>query len=98
MATADITGGFDCEESPKVKTVGESLQKLVHKAFASGGPSGQKIKNFLNGTWLGHPLHAVLTDVPIGAKKLKYRRLPPILGMFLFTLKVAASREPSPPA
>jgi nitrite reductase/ring-hydroxylating ferredoxin subunit/uncharacterized membrane protein len=25
------------------------------------------IKDLLNGTWLGHPLHAVLTDVPIGA-------------------------------
>ncbi|MEA2621939.1 MAG: hypothetical protein QOH61_849 [Chloroflexota bacterium] len=25
------------------------------------------LKDFLNGTWLGHPLHAVLTDVPIGA-------------------------------
>jgi len=67
MATPDITGGFDREESPKTKAVEESLQKLVHKAFASAGPSGQKFKNFLNGTWLGHPLHAVLTDVPVGA-------------------------------
>jgi nitrite reductase/ring-hydroxylating ferredoxin subunit/uncharacterized membrane protein len=25
------------------------------------------VKDFLNGSWLGHPLHAVLTDVPIGA-------------------------------
>jgi len=25
------------------------------------------VQNFLNGTWLGHPLHAVVTDVPIGA-------------------------------
>ncbi|MGZ8501795.1 MAG: Rieske 2Fe-2S domain-containing protein [Candidatus Limnocylindrales bacterium] len=25
------------------------------------------IRSFLNGTWLGHPLHAVMTDVPIGA-------------------------------
>lgn len=25
------------------------------------------IRSLLNGTWLGHPLHAVLTDVPIGA-------------------------------
>jgi nitrite reductase/ring-hydroxylating ferredoxin subunit/uncharacterized membrane protein len=25
------------------------------------------IKDFLNGTWLGHPVHAALTDVPIGA-------------------------------
>ena len=25
------------------------------------------IKDFLNGPWLGHPVHSVLTDVPIGA-------------------------------
>lgn len=25
------------------------------------------VQNFLNGTWLGHPVHAVVTDVPIGA-------------------------------
>jgi len=65
--TPDITGGFDCHESPKIKEVGETLQKLVHKAFASAGHSGQEVKNFLHGTWLGHPLHAVLTDVPVGA-------------------------------
>jgi nitrite reductase/ring-hydroxylating ferredoxin subunit/uncharacterized membrane protein len=28
---------------------------------------GAKIKNALHGTWLGHPLHAALTDIPIGA-------------------------------
>jgi nitrite reductase/ring-hydroxylating ferredoxin subunit/uncharacterized membrane protein len=25
------------------------------------------IQNFLNGSWLGHPVHAVVTDVPVGA-------------------------------
>ena len=25
------------------------------------------IQGFLNGTWLGHPVHAAITDVPIGA-------------------------------
>jgi hypothetical protein len=25
------------------------------------------VQNFLNGSWLGHPVHAVVTDVPIGA-------------------------------
>jgi nitrite reductase/ring-hydroxylating ferredoxin subunit/uncharacterized membrane protein len=25
------------------------------------------IQNFLNGTWLGHPVHSVVTDVPVGA-------------------------------
>jgi len=29
------------------------------------GPT-RPLKDFLNGTWLGHPLHAVLTDAPIG--------------------------------
>ena len=43
----------------------ETLQNLVHKAFGFRG--GRSIKNFLHGTWLGHPLHVILTDVPIGA-------------------------------
>src|SRR5256714_5035885 len=45
----------------------ERLQKLLHQSFASSGRGGQKIKNVLHGTWLGHPLHVILTDVPIGA-------------------------------
>jgi nitrite reductase/ring-hydroxylating ferredoxin subunit/uncharacterized membrane protein len=67
MATPDITGGSDPAESKEARAVAESLQKLVHKAFASAGPSGQKLKNFLNGIWLGDPLHVILTDVPVGA-------------------------------
>lgn len=31
-----------------------------------GGP-GKLLQDFLNGAWLGHPLHPVLTDVVIGA-------------------------------
>jgi nitrite reductase/ring-hydroxylating ferredoxin subunit/uncharacterized membrane protein len=58
------------EESraPATKPVEERLQKLVDKAlYSSGSATAQKIRNFLNGTWLGEPLHVVLTDVPIGA-------------------------------
>jgi len=66
-ATPDITGGSDCDESPKSKAAGEGLQKLIHEAFSSAGPGGQRAKNFLNGTWIGHPLHVILTDIPIGA-------------------------------
>ncbi|MBA3916597.1 MAG: Rieske 2Fe-2S domain-containing protein [Acidobacteriales bacterium] len=67
--TPDITGGLDCEESqkPQLKPIEENLQKFVHKAFASGGERGQAVKNFLNGTWIGEPLHVILTDIPIGA-------------------------------
>jgi nitrite reductase/ring-hydroxylating ferredoxin subunit/uncharacterized membrane protein len=46
----------------------EKLQKAVDKALYSGGsPTAQKLRNFLNGTWIGEPLHVILTDVPIGA-------------------------------
>lgn len=48
-----------------MKPAEEGLQKLVHKAFEFKG--GQQAKNFLNGTWMGHPLHVILTDIPIGA-------------------------------
>jgi nitrite reductase/ring-hydroxylating ferredoxin subunit/uncharacterized membrane protein len=53
--------------SPHAST-DERLQKLIDKFLYGGGrSSAQKIRNFLNGTWLGEPLHVVLTDVPIGA-------------------------------
>lgn len=47
--------------------IGDALQKTVERAYAAGGPTGQQVKNLLSGTWLGHPLHPLLTDVPIGA-------------------------------
>ncbi|HEU5414209.1 MAG TPA: DUF2231 domain-containing protein, partial [Candidatus Angelobacter sp.] len=46
----------------------DKLQKTVDKAlYAGGSPAAQRLRNFLNGTWLGEPLHVVLTDVPVGA-------------------------------
>ena len=47
--------------------VGDPLQKFVNSVFSSRGETGKQVKNFLNGTWLAHPLHPVLTDVPVGA-------------------------------
>jgi nitrite reductase/ring-hydroxylating ferredoxin subunit/uncharacterized membrane protein len=44
------------------------LQKALDKALYGGGRrEAQELRNFLNGTWLGEPLHVVLKDVPIGA-------------------------------
>src|SRR6185312_9958092 len=45
----------------------ETLQKTLHRAFESGGEAGVRVKDALHGTWLGHPLHVVLTDIPLGA-------------------------------
>lgn len=47
--------------------VADELKKGVSAAFGAAGEGGRKVKNALHGTWLGHPLHPVLTDVPLGA-------------------------------
>ncbi|MDQ3810117.1 MAG: Rieske 2Fe-2S domain-containing protein [Chloroflexota bacterium] len=43
------------------------LQGALKTLVDQGGPAAQRVKNWLNGVWLGHALHPALTDVPIGA-------------------------------
>lgn len=50
-----------------IEQTAAAVQPAVLNAFEKGGKAGQKVKNFLHGTWLGHPLHPILTDIPIGA-------------------------------
>jgi nitrite reductase/ring-hydroxylating ferredoxin subunit/uncharacterized membrane protein len=66
VMAADLNCGSPKEaQQPPVD---EKLQRLLDKAlYANGSPEAQKLRNFLNGTWLGEPLHVVLTDVPVGA-------------------------------
>ena len=65
---SDVDSTRGSSSAPVRQPVDEKLQKLLDKALYGGGhPSAQKIRNFLNGTWLGEPLHVVLTDVPVGA-------------------------------
>src|SRR5438105_9596392 len=47
--------------------VADAVQPLINQAFSNAGETGHTVKDFLNGVWLGHPLHPVITDVPIGA-------------------------------
>ncbi len=47
--------------------LGDVVAPLIGKAFTAAGQAGKDTKDFLNGVWLGHPLHPVLTDIPIGA-------------------------------
>ena len=50
-----------------LEPIAERLQGALHEAGEQGGPTARRVKDFLNGTWLGHPLHPVLTDAAIGA-------------------------------
>lgn len=55
------------EQQEWLAPVEQPLADAVRAAFQSLGPGGQKVRNAFHGTWLGHPVHVVLTDVPVGA-------------------------------
>jgi hypothetical protein len=58
----EISALIDAQES-WAKPVGERVQGWLGQLFADRRP----LKDALNGTWLGHPLHPAITDVPVGA-------------------------------
>ncbi|HSO28650.1 MAG TPA: Rieske (2Fe-2S) protein [Candidatus Sulfomarinibacteraceae bacterium] len=45
------------------RPLGDAVNRVLAAIFRPIRP----IKDLLNGTWLGHPLHPAITDVPIGA-------------------------------
>ncbi|HLH73613.1 MAG TPA: Rieske 2Fe-2S domain-containing protein [Chloroflexota bacterium] len=55
------------ETSTWLDRVAIPIQDAVRNLFTRQGNFGLKARNFLNGVWLGHPLHAAITDLPVGA-------------------------------
>jgi nitrite reductase/ring-hydroxylating ferredoxin subunit/uncharacterized membrane protein len=45
----------------------DGLTQFVREAYGAAGAAGATAKNLMHGVWLGHPLHPVLTDIPVGA-------------------------------
>lgn len=52
---------------PFLERLSDTLQNLIHILIGANRKPPRRFRSFLNGTWLGHPLHPVLTDVPITA-------------------------------
>ena len=50
-----------------LEPVADILQKVVGGTYKLLGNPGRSLKTFVHGTWLGHPLHPVITDIPLGA-------------------------------
>jgi nitrite reductase/ring-hydroxylating ferredoxin subunit/uncharacterized membrane protein len=51
------------QQASWAKPLGERAQEVLGEVFAGTRP----LKDLLNGTWLGHPVHPMVTDVPVGA-------------------------------
>jgi nitrite reductase/ring-hydroxylating ferredoxin subunit/uncharacterized membrane protein len=60
--TVDVIG-----RQPWLDAMAGPLQRSISAAYEAGGGVAHRVKSILHGAWLGHPLHPVLTDIPIGA-------------------------------
>lgn len=53
--------------APFLERFSDSLQNILKALTGGNGRSPRLLKSLLSGTWLGHPLHPLITDIPIGA-------------------------------
>jgi len=54
-------------EIPEYKPIARKVSRGLHGLVLKGGEPARFAVDLLHGTWLGHPLHSVLTDLTIGA-------------------------------
>src|SRR5262245_57481981 len=54
-------------DQPALDRGARPVSNAIRQAYSRAGDAGQIAKNTMHGVWLGHPLHPVFTDVPIGA-------------------------------
>ncbi|HZS78366.1 MAG TPA: Rieske 2Fe-2S domain-containing protein [Ktedonobacteraceae bacterium] len=59
--------GVFVESQTWLDKLANPVQNWLLNLFGQPGQPNRKVKDMLNGTWLGHALHPVLTDIPIGA-------------------------------
>lgn len=52
---------------PFAERFSDRLQHLIGVLIGANRKPPRRFKSFLNGTWLRHPLHALLTDIPVGS-------------------------------
>jgi nitrite reductase/ring-hydroxylating ferredoxin subunit/uncharacterized membrane protein len=52
---------------PFAERLSDQLQQGIGIVIGSNRKPPRRLKSLLNGTWFGHPLHPVITDVPITA-------------------------------
>jgi nitrite reductase/ring-hydroxylating ferredoxin subunit/uncharacterized membrane protein len=66
----DMTRAMDALSPEQVEVLdhwSDKVQVWLNSLVSQGGPAARRVKNWLNGVWLGHPLHPALTDATLGA-------------------------------
>src|SRR5258708_5829485 len=56
--------------NPWMERLADATQNLVNAVLGAKRQGRHLVKSLLNGTWLGHPLHPLLTDLAVGGAVL----------------------------
>lgn len=68
MSAAETLNVFEVIDHQEwTESVGDRLDQGITRVLDETGDAGQGAANFLHGTWMGHPLHPAVTDIPLGA-------------------------------
>jgi nitrite reductase/ring-hydroxylating ferredoxin subunit/uncharacterized membrane protein len=62
LALDDLLKGI-----PGFADAASGVARGIHNTVVSGGTPARVVADLLHGTWLGHPLHALLVEIPVGA-------------------------------
>ena len=54
-------------EQSVTERLSDAFQQGIRAVIGSNRKPPRRFKTLLHGTWMGHPLHPAITDVPIGA-------------------------------
>jgi nitrite reductase/ring-hydroxylating ferredoxin subunit/uncharacterized membrane protein len=65
METDAVIRAIDRQEW--LEPIEKGLKQGLDSAFQADTANGKPVENALHGVWLGHALHPVLTDIPVGA-------------------------------
>ncbi|MFP4344189.1 MAG: Rieske 2Fe-2S domain-containing protein [Anaerolineales bacterium] len=67
---------------------GQKAAQTIHGAVLKGGDDVRSAVDLLHGTWLGHPLHPVLTDIVVGSWLLA-----PLFDLFSLGMKSKSAEQ-----
>ncbi len=64
---ASVVTEPEAPPTPALERVSDTLQDIIKGVIGSNRRPPRRFKSLLHGVWLRHPLHPLLSDIPIGA-------------------------------
>jgi nitrite reductase/ring-hydroxylating ferredoxin subunit/uncharacterized membrane protein len=67
VAVPEVSPEPQSTPQPFAERLSDTSQHIIQVVVGSQRKPPRRLKSLLNGTWFGHPLHPVITDVPVAA-------------------------------